>query len=254
MNLVELDGTHNTRDLGGYETQDGRVIKNGILFRSDKLKNLTVSDCEKLSNLGIKRIIDFRSAEEKQKEPNVIPVGMEYIEMPIEADKKITEEISDILSGKIDKDMRDFLIEANEDFVLQYKDVFSQFLKDLAKSKSPTLFHCTAGKDRTGFATFLIYTILGVDRDTIIVDYLKTNFFIQDSMEKQMENVAKILDISSEDSKKLLPLLEVNIDYIESAINTANKKYGSIHNFISEGLNISLKERDQLKELMISKY
>ena len=254
MNLVELEATHNTRDLGGYETHDGRVIKNGILYRSDKLKNLTISDCEKLSNLGIKRIIDFRSAEEKQKEPNVIPLGMEYIEMPIEVDKKITEEIPDILSGRIDKDMRDFLVEANRDFVLQYKDVFSKFLKDLVKSKSPTLFHCTSGKDRTGFATFLIYTILCVDRDTIIVDYLKTNYFIKDSMEKQMENVSKFLDISLEDSKKLLPLLEVNIDYIESAINTANNKYGSIHNFISDGLNISLKERDQLKELMISKY
>ena len=89
MNLIELEGTHNTRDLGGYETIDGKTIKYGKLFRSDKLKNLTQSDCEKLSNLGIERIIDFRSNEEKQREPNLIPEGMEYIEMPIEADKKI---------------------------------------------------------------------------------------------------------------------------------------------------------------------
>ena len=67
MNLVELEGTHNTRDLGGYETIEGKIVKHGMLFRSDKLKNLTPSDCEKLSNLGIERIIDFRSNEEKQK-------------------------------------------------------------------------------------------------------------------------------------------------------------------------------------------
>ena len=60
MNLIELEGTYNTRDLGGYETIDGKTVKYGMLFRSDKLKNLTPLDCEKLSNLGIKRIIDFR--------------------------------------------------------------------------------------------------------------------------------------------------------------------------------------------------
>lgn len=254
MNKIKLEGTHNTRDLGGYETQDGRVIKKGFLFRSDGLGKLTPEDCKKLSNLGIKRIVDFRSDVEKIKQPNIIPTGMEYIEMPIEADKNINNEIYDILSGKVDKDMREFLIEANKDFVLQYKEVFSDFLKDLVNSGLPTLFHCTAGKDRTGFATLLIYTILGVDMDTILVDYLKTNYFIQDSMGKQLENVAKLMNIKEEDKEKILPLLRVDIDYIESAINTANKKYGSIHNFISEGLKISLKERDLLKELMISKY
>jgi protein-tyrosine phosphatase len=254
MNKIKLEGTHNTRDLGGYETQDGRVIKKGFLFRSDGLGKLTPEDCKKLSNLGIKRIVDFRSEVEKIKQPNIIPTGMEYIEMPIEADKNINNEIYDILSGKVDKDMREFLIEANKDFVLQYKEVFSDFLKDLVNSGLPTLFHCTAGKDRTGFATLLIYTILGVDMDTILVDYLKTNYFIQDSMGKQLENVAKLMNIKEEDKEKILPLLRVDIDYIESAINTANKKYGSIHNFISEGLKISLKERDLLKELMISKY
>lgn len=254
MNLIELDGTNNTRDLGGYDTQDGKTIKNGILYRSDKLSNLTFRDCEKLSNLGIKRIIDFRSEVEKLKEPNVIPDGIEYIEMPIEADKKINQEINDILEGKIDKDIREFLIEANRDFILEYKDIFSNFIKILAKNPKPTLFHCTAGKDRTGFATFLIYTILGVDRETIIVDYLKTNYFIRDTLDEQIENVAKIMNINEEDSEKIMPLLRVDIDYIESAINTADKKYGSIHNFISNGLKISFEERDQLKELLNSKY
>lgn len=254
MNKIELEGTHNTRDLGGYETQDGRVIKKGFLFRSDGLGKLTTEDCKKLSNLGIKRIVDFRSAVEKIKQPNIIPTGMEYIEMPIEADKNINNEIYDILSGRVDKDIREFLIEVNKDFVLQYKDIFSQFLKDLIKSGVPTLYHCTAGKDRTGFATFLIYTILGIDRDTILIDYLKTNYFIQDSIEEQLNNVAKLMNIEDKDKDKILPLLRVDIDYIESAINTANKKYGSIHNFISEGLKISLKERDLLKELIISKY
>ena len=71
-------------------------------------------------------------------------------------------------------------------------------------------------------------------------------------MEQQIENASIILDITIEESRKLIPLLEVNIDYIESAINTANEEYGSIDYFISEGLNISYKERHLIKELMLT--
>ncbi len=254
MNLVELDGTNNTRDLGGYKTQDGRIVKNGILFRSDKLSNLSLRDCNKLKDLGIERIIDFRSETEKLKEPNIIPEGIEYIELPIEADKKIHQEIYDILEGKIDKDMRDFLIEANKDFVLVYQGIFSKFLKLIANSTKPTLFHCTAGKDRTGFAAFLIYTILGMDRVTIISDYLKTNYFIRDTLDEQIENVSKLMNINEKDSEKIIPLLRVDIKYIESAINTANEKFGDIQNFISESLKITNEERHLIKELMLDKY
>ena len=70
-------------------------------------------------------------------------------------------------------------------------------------------------------------------------------------MEQQIENVSIILDITIEESRKLIPLLEVNIEYIESAIDTANSQYGSLDYFISEGLNISFKERDLLKELLL---
>ena len=95
MNKIELEGTHNTRDLGGYETQDGRTIRNGLLYRSDGLNNLSIKDCQKLRDLGIKRIVDFRSEMEKIKEPNIIPEGIEYIELPIEVDKHINKEIYD---------------------------------------------------------------------------------------------------------------------------------------------------------------
>ena len=79
-----------------------------------KLSNLTESDINKLK-FGIKRIVDFRSKVEKTREPNIIPDGMEYIEMPINADKDINNELNDIISGKSDKDIRDFLINANRD-------------------------------------------------------------------------------------------------------------------------------------------
>ena len=86
---IVLDGTSNTRELGGYKTEDGRSLKWGVLYRSDKLSELTDADQEYLLQLGIKRVIDFRSSEEKQNEPDQLPSTLKYIEMPIEADGAI---------------------------------------------------------------------------------------------------------------------------------------------------------------------
>ena len=158
--------------------------------------------------------------------------------MPIEADKKIKQEIYDVLSGKIDRDIKEFLIEANKQFVHEYHQTFKLFLLELINNPVPTLYHCTAGKDRTGFATFLIYTILGIERNIILDDYLKTNEFIADSIEKVKFEVAKSMKISDNEVDKIMPLLKVDIDYINSAINEANKIYGSIFTFINDKLNL----------------
>lgn len=253
MTHIELEGTINTRDLGGYFL-DNININKGILFRSDKLSNLTECDINKLKNLGIKRIVDFRSELEKTREPDIIPDGIKYIEMPISVDKKINEELKDILSGNNDKDIRDFLIDANKEFVLDHQSVFSNFLKDLVKYKEPTLFHCTAGKDRTGFAAYLIYSICGVDEDFIILDYLNSNKYIDKNLDTQIKNISKIMGLTLEDAKEMEPILRVDIDFINSAIDTINENYDSVKEFITNTLNFSLKEQDQLKELLISKY
>jgi protein-tyrosine phosphatase len=251
MNKIYLEGTHNTRDLGGYVTQDGRKVRGNFLYRSDKLSNLTSKDILELQKLGIKRIIDFRSENEKTRDPNIIPEGFEYVEMPIEADKKIKQEIYDVLSGKIDKNIKEFLMEANRQFIYEYSETFKLFLLEIINNPVPTLYHCTAGKDRTGFATLLIYTILGIDRKTIIEDYLKTNEFIADSIEKVKYEVAKSMKISNKEVDRIMPLLKVDIDYINSAINEADKKYGSIFTFINDKLEIKSMERDLLKGILL---
>lgn len=251
MNKIYLEGTHNTRDLGGYISQDGRFVKNGILYRSDKLSNLTPNDVLEIKKLGIKKIIDFRSEDEKTRDPNKIPEGVEYVEMPIEADKKIKQEIYDVLSGKIDKDIKEFLMEANRKFIYEYSETFKLFLLEIINNPVPTLYHCTAGKDRTGFATLLIYTILDIDRETILEDYLKTNEFIANSIEKVKFEVAKSMKISNKEVDRIMPLLHVDIDYINSAINEADKNYGSLFTFINDRLEIKTNERDLLKVMLL---
>jgi protein-tyrosine phosphatase len=249
--LIKLEGTNNTRDLGGYTNIHGQTIRNNMIFRSDKLSELTESDLEEIKLLGIKTIVDFRSENEKKDEPNNIPDEINYIEMPIAADKDIRLELNDVINGKSNKKMGQFLIDVNKDFVLLYSDIFSEFLKRLISNPEPTLFHCTSGKDRTGFAAFLILHILEIPKNIILEDYLKTNDFIKDSLEHQINHVSKLLNIPLDKASLIKPLLLVDIEYINNAINTINQYYGSIDNYISDVLHITNIMKIQLRKIMM---
>ena len=157
--------------------------------------------------------------------------GEMWLSVPVETkgflDKKINDKLKDILSGNNDKDIRDLLIDANKEFVLDHQLVFSNFLKDLVKYKEPTLFHCTAGKDRTGFAAYLIYSICGIDEDFIILDYLSSNKYIDKNIDTQIKNISKIMGLTLEEAKEMEPILRVDIDFITSAIDTIKENYNS---------------------------
>ena len=128
--LLPMDGSHNTRELGGYKTTDGKTIKWGKLFRSDKLSDISSTDQEYLQNLGIKKIVDFRSEQEKTEDPNIIPTGIKYVEMPISVDGAMRSKIEAVLKGETDRKVESFLIDANREFVTDYTDVYENFLRD----------------------------------------------------------------------------------------------------------------------------
>ena len=184
--LLPMDGAHNTRELGGYKTTDGKSIKWGMLFRSDKLSDISKTDEEYLKNLGIKKIIDFRSKDEKAEDPDIIPAGIDYLEMPISVDGAMRTKIEAVLKGETDKEVKSFLIDANREFVNDYTDVYENFLRSLIDDGTPTLFHCTAGKDRAGFASAMVLSILGVPREKVIEDYLLTNTYVKDHVDSEM--------------------------------------------------------------------
>ena len=236
--LLPMDGSHNTRELGGYKTTDGKTIKWGKLFRSDKLSDISSADQEYLQNLGIKKIVDFRSEQEKAEDPNIIPTGIEYVEMPISVDGAMRSKIEAVLKGETDRKVESFLIDANREFVTDYTDVYENFLRGLIDEDVPTLFHCTAGKDRAGFAAAITLIALGVSKADVINDYMKTNTFTQERIEEILGQI-ELMSLYQADVEILRPLLGVEQIYIETAFKTAEEKYGSLENFIRVGLNIS---------------
>lgn len=254
MYRVVLEGTDNTRDLGGYMTTCNKTVKKNLLFRSDRFDKITKEDQKKLIDLGIKRVIDFRSQTEKDKSPNNLPSEIDIVEIEINSDKKVTDDLNTLLkedTKENNEKIKKFLIEANRDFIVDMADNFKFFLKFIINNETPTCFHCSAGKDRTGFATFLIYTILGVPRDIILEDYLKSNNYISETIEETKFKVADILNVPHEKADKLLPLLYVDISYITSAIEEAEKRYGTIENFIIKKLGITPGLQQKFKDYML---
>lgn len=247
---LSMDGSYNTRELGGYKTADGKSVKWGVLFRSDKLSDISLEDQKYLKNLGIQRIVDFRSKAEKTEDPDKIPDGMTYIEMPIEVDGAMRTKIEAILKGEINRNVKDFLIEANEEFIKNYSHIYSKFLKDLAKEQKPTMFHCTAGKDRAGFAAAITLIAIGVSKEDAINDYMKTNEYTAERIDEMISKI-ELMSLYQTDGELLRPLLGVEREYLEAAFKAAENEYGSIENYIRSGLNISEKEIQQLRSFLL---
>ena len=248
---ILLDGTSNTRELGGYKTEDGRSLKWGVLYRSDKLSELTDADQEYLLELGIKRVIDFRSSEEKQNEPDQLPSTLKYIEMPIEADGAIRPKVEAILKGDLNEDVGAILVETNKEFISDFSGVYKGFIESLIENQEPTLFHCTAGKDRAGFAAALVLLAVGVPEKIVIEDYMKTNKYTEETIQDYINKI-NLYSLGSVDAEILRPLLGVEERFIRAALDEIKQKYGSVENFIRDELKIRDESIVELKNFLLT--
>lgn len=248
---IVLDGTSNTRELGGYKTEDGRSLKWGVLYRSDKLSELTDADQEYLLQLGIKRVIDFRSSEEKQNEPDQLPSTLKYIEMPIEADGAIRPKVEAILKGDLNEDVGAILVETNKEFISDFSGVYKGFIESLIENQEPTLFHCTAGKDRAGFAAALVLLAVGVPEKIVIEDYMKTNKYTEETIQDYINKI-NLYSLGSVDAEILRPLLGVEERFIRAALDEIKQKYGNVENFIRDELKIRDESIIELKNFLLT--
>ena len=248
---ILLDGTSNTRELGGYKTEDGRSLKWGVLYRSDKLSELTDADQEYLLQLGIKRVIDFRSSEEKQNEPDQLPSTLKYIEMPIEADGAIRPKVEAILKGDLNEDVGAILVETNKEFISDFSGVYKGFIESLIENQEPTLFHCTAGKDRAGFAAALVLLAVGVPEKIVIEDYMKTNKYTEETIQDYINKI-NLYSLGSVDAEILRPLLGVEERFIRAALDEIKQKYGNVETFIRDELEIPDQSIIELKNFLLT--
>ena len=165
--FVNLEASHNFRDLGGYPTRDGRVTKWGEVFRADALFNLTTTDLAKVTELGINTIIDLRSADELETRGR-FPSDRHDAEVhhfPVLDVPWSDDDVPDF------EDPVDFLLWAYPEMFQKGGHQLAAAVNTIANSPGPAVFHCAAGKDRTGLVALLILGSLGVDDEVIIADF-----------------------------------------------------------------------------------
>lgn len=172
--LVPLEGAMNFRDLGGYATADGGRIRTGQVYRADGLANLTDQDLERLRALGLRTVVDFRRTEERDEAPTVVwdhDVERLHLGVDLAGDER-QDLMGQLLAGEIGADPLGEMAALYRDILEDFADRFALLFDHLARDeRRPAVFHCTAGKDRTGIAAMLVLASAGVDHDTIVHDY-----------------------------------------------------------------------------------
>jgi protein-tyrosine phosphatase len=253
--ILSFQGISNFRDLGGYSTQENRRVKRGLLYRSGHLARSTQKDQQKLIDLGIGTVIDFRSDQERSREPNRLPPEQEIqvIPIPIQQNKQapFTDEIRSLIKDRAlnefdpSKKMTEMYIMLASNYTEEYQKFFRILLESDGK---PLLWHCSAGKDRAGFVTALLLKILGVREDIILQDYLLSQGNVERRM-LQLVSVGLLRGIKA--ARFIQGLYEVDLDWLLTSFRTIEGQWGSFEVFTSEGLQIGLRERDHLKSIYL---
>jgi len=249
---IHFEGTDNFRDLGGYPSQENETTKWGVLYRAGKLSELTESDSEIFTALSIKTVVDFRRKDEIEVDPDIFPDASltNYIHLPVVSGINGLTIIEDALNNKydIDVDSEKLMQKANRQYVSNALAQYSAFFKLLVHEENfPLVFHCSAGKDRTGFAAAILLSMLGVSRDIILEDYLESNIHRDEEVNKKIEKIKD--NITAQ--KIVLPLLKVKREFLDTAYNEIEKLYGSTQKYLEKGLNLSNDDIEKIKKNLL---
>jgi len=251
---LPLEGSHNFRDLGGYATADGRRVRWGKLFRSDHLGGLTDTDVEYLKQLDLALVCDFRGEKERADNPDRLPSpGPKVAHLAIADDSFDPDELQRrFLSGDFDGiDVDQLLVVGNQLFATTYSDRYHDlFERLLVAENQPTLVHCTAGKDRAGFASALILSALGVPEETIFDDYLRTNLYSGAHVDAML-NLLRVVSLFRTHPDEVRPLLSARREYLQAAFDAIRQEHGSLDIYLEQALGVDPDERKQLQDRLL---
>ena len=240
---LNLSGASNFRDLGGYGGADGRTVRWRKLFRSDHLGDLTAQDLASLSELRLARVCDFRGQEERQPRGCAIP-GVAVHALSIEP--TVVQGMQALLAqGKAltPQSTLALMEQTYRDFVLHNSPRFAELFGHLLDDDAPLVFHCTAGKDRTGFAAALILSALGVPQTVVMQDYLLTNDFYRQPAAASGFASQEVLDV----------LWRVQPCLLEAALETVQAQHGDLDSYLASALGIGPSQRARLQSLYLER-
>lgn len=233
---LNLAGASNFRDLGGYPTTDGRVVRWRQIFRSNHLGHLTDDDIAVVRGLGVKSAFDFRGMEERTAAlcsmsditVHALPVEPTVV-AALRAIAATGTTLSTVHATEVMRDSYRSYVQQNTP---RFRTLFAHLLAD----RAPLVIHCTAGKDRTGFACALILHTLGVPDQVISEDYLLTNRFYR-------RDPSAATDLP-DDVKQVLGTVQVS--FLGAAFEAIDADYGDLETYLRKGIGLGAAERNTL--------
>lgn len=249
--MTDLVRPVNFRDLGGLKGADGRILRPFRILRSGELVRVSLEEQELLiSKYQLRTIVDLRGEKEYSENPNEVIAGTFYYNIDIlkkihetGADLGSFETVHDVVSAHTHmKDLYEQMM-LNEGSQRGFRELIDLLLK---QEEGALLFHCFAGKDRTGLSAAIILTILGISKEDILADYLKTN---EQRKEENNFLLDKLRDqgFTEEMCEIAVIALTVNAEYLETAYQTAEKNYGSFLEYIRKALKVTKEEEEILQ-------
>ena len=255
LRVLNIEGVLNFRDIGGYLGADGRQVVWGKVFRSAQLDRLSEQGVCELAALGIKTVVDLRFTDETQKYPTIrsaVP-NAEILSWHDEqeagsADKSAAMKLAwrESLDSKDPAKVREAMRINYPKKLYTHRAIYRKMLLRLSEGQTPLLFHCAAGKDRTGVGAALILSLLGVDEQQIIEDYLLTQKELEGRVEAwfaggatTQENYQDFREkLARQSSELLAPIFEADRVYIETLLEYVDTTYGSFARYAQEKLQL----------------
>lgn len=232
-----LADAHNFRDAGGYRTADGHWVRTGVVYRSGKLSGLTAAEQQVLTAEGITLDVDLRNSSERSDDPDQIPAGVGYqvadvvsLAHGIKFHKDAAATLLQALAAGLFSGSSDLGQSIGYPFMVNFVGAdyaFHDTLVAIEHNSGATVFHCTAGKDRTGWANAVLLTLLGVPRATVEADFLASNTYTGDPE-------------------------AVELSWLTSAFNEVNAIYGSFDGYLHQGLMLTDADIAALKAKLLA--
>jgi len=247
----------NMQDLGGWKAHGGRV-RSGLLFRSGPLTGAEGQRAV-LANLGIRSIYDLRTAGEREIAPDRVPPDVDYVVVDVLSDlrgagpSRLVKAMADpkavekLLGGgntaaRFEKSFRSMV--SLPSALTGHHKLFSDFAEP---EHTPAVFHCTTGKDRTGWAAAALLMLLGVAEDDIYADYLLTNQQLLPSLQPVIDRFVA----AGGDVEVLKPLLSVQAEYLDAAVDEMRQRFGNVEGYFIKGLKLDTDTVERLKTMFV---
>jgi protein-tyrosine phosphatase len=256
---IKIASVPNLRDLGLWPTRDGGGVTPGLLYRSTELNSLAGTDMTAFAGLGIRSVYDLRTEVERTAQPDRLPPGTQHVVLDVFKDSKDAAP-AQLFKVTSDPKAAEEMLGGGKAVTLfegGYREIVSlpsalagyhRLFSDLTRQQHrPALFHCTGGKDRTGWAAAAMLMLLGVADDLVMKEYLLTNTELLPALKP----VFDAFRAKGGDPELLRPVYGVLPGYLEAALDEMRKEFGTIEGYFADGLRIDADGQEALRATFV---